>query len=87
MRSVKHGRISYGTARRVAKTMFYPNAERLKPAAAKKFYEECLRQDLPAEKGMSNDGEDTVLRSNLCQNVEALGLLASNVQRTMLLSL
>lgn len=64
--------------------MYHPNAERLKTAEAEQFFTNFVRPQLPDDRAMPNHGENSPLRERLSEAL--LTMLASNIQRTILLS-
>lgn len=65
--------------------MLYPNVNRINPSEAKAFYREHIKPRLPRSKAMPNAGNDTLLGKAFSE--DTADLLASNIQRTILLSL
>lgn len=64
--------------------MLFPNAIRLDPADARTFFTGQIKSRLPRSWAMPNAGEDTLLRTAFSDKTK--DLLASNIQRTILLS-
>ena len=64
--------------------MLFPNANRLDPAEARTFFTGQIKPRLPRSVAMPNAGEDTLLRMAFSDGTK--DLLASNIQRSILLS-
>ena len=67
------------------KDMISSVVERPSIASSAVFFAEAVKPKLPPVKGLSNHGENTVLREEVTPQVEAL--IVSNVQFSILLSL
>lgn len=65
--------------------MIFSNSKRLQPEDAKNYYDNVLAAQLPSERAMKNDGEETILSCKL--SPETKTRLNSNILHTLALTI